>query len=159
VVVSARALSTLSCPKKRKNLTQKIKTSKALWLDGGKARALVLWRPLAGWADAVAAWARDAGMAGQVVTVDELATEEAKGTGEFFVFFFLASLDGEGGRKEKKKGPHSTTSRLSPPQNTNTHQNWRACPGSSSWRSSSSWRGGASPSAFVFVFFIGTVWV
>lgn len=48
----------------------------ALWLDGGKARALILWRPLAAWADAIAAWARAAGMAGQVVTVDELVDGE-----------------------------------------------------------------------------------
>lgn len=61
-------------------LEDMVTAGQALWLDGGRARALVLWRPLAGWADAVAAWARDAGMAGQVVTVDELATEEAAGT-------------------------------------------------------------------------------
>jgi hypothetical protein len=59
--------------------------SKALWLDGPKkARALILWRPLTAWADAIAAWAKEAGMAGQVVTVDELGAEEAKGTGVTF---------------------------------------------------------------------------
>ncbi len=53
-----------------------------LWLDGRQSRYLVLWRPLAAWADAIYTWARGAGLEDSVTTVDELsAGDEVAGTG------------------------------------------------------------------------------
>jgi len=52
------------------------------WLDAGQRRCLVLWRPLAGWADAIYGWARGAGLEDSVTTVDELSSgDEVAGTG------------------------------------------------------------------------------
>ncbi|KAK9819282.1 hypothetical protein WJX81_008499 [Elliptochloris bilobata] len=51
------------------------------WLDAGQRRCLVLWRPLAGWADAIYGWARGAGLEDSVTTVDELSSgDEVAGT-------------------------------------------------------------------------------
>jgi hypothetical protein len=121
----------------------------AIWLDdGGKARVLVLWRPLAAWADAVAAWAQGAGMAGQVITVDELATEEANGTGASFLFFFV---EGRGLDGERRTSTHSRNLHLPLSFFTQTS---RVYPASSSSKLSSSSKGGVSPSAFdLFLFF------
>lgn len=44
----------------------------------------MLWRPLAGWADAIYDWARGVGLEDSVTTVDEIsAGNEAAGTGDF----------------------------------------------------------------------------
>ena len=43
----------------------------------------MLWRPLAGWADAIYDWARSVGLEDSVTTVDEIsAGDEAAGTGD-----------------------------------------------------------------------------
>lgn len=52
------------------------------WLDPGQHRCLMLWRPVAGWADAIHAWARGAGLEDSVTTVEELSSgDEVAGTG------------------------------------------------------------------------------
>ena len=54
------------------------------WLDAGQRQCLVLWRPLAGWADAIYDWARGVGLEDSVTTVDEIsAGDEAAGTGDW----------------------------------------------------------------------------
>lgn len=52
----------------------------ATWLDNDTThrRALVLWRPLAEWADVLAGWARDGGHSGAVLTLDELAAPDSE---------------------------------------------------------------------------------
>ena len=55
-------------------LADAVAAGQARWLDDAdRRRALVLWRPLAEWADALAAWARSEGHTGAVLTLDELA--------------------------------------------------------------------------------------
>ena len=57
-----------------------VTAGQAAWLDGDTThrRALVLWRPLAEWADVLAGWARDSGHTGGVLTLDELTSPDSE---------------------------------------------------------------------------------
>ncbi|PRW58242.1 Vacuolar sorting-associated 25 [Chlorella sorokiniana] len=51
-----------------------VKAGSALWFDKSQRSALVLWRSIAEWADAIYTWARANGLEDSVVTVDEMQT-------------------------------------------------------------------------------------
>ena len=49
-----------------------VKQGSALWFDRSQRSALVLWRPVAEWADVIYGWARGNGLEDSVVTVEEM---------------------------------------------------------------------------------------
>lgn len=49
-----------------------VKAGSALWFDKSQRSALVLWRSIPEWADAIYSWARSNGLEDSVVTVDEM---------------------------------------------------------------------------------------
>ncbi|PSC67362.1 Vacuolar sorting-associated 25 [Micractinium conductrix] len=51
-----------------------VKQGSALWFDRSQRSALVLWRPVAEWADVIYGWARGNGLEDSVVTVEEMQT-------------------------------------------------------------------------------------
>lgn len=60
-----------------------VKAGSALWFDKAQRAALVLWRSVSEWADAIYGWARANGLQDSVVTVEEMqasAAGRARGT-------------------------------------------------------------------------------
>lgn len=49
-----------------------VKAGSAIWFDKSQRSALVLWRSIPEWADAIYQWARGCGFEDSVVTVEEM---------------------------------------------------------------------------------------
>jgi hypothetical protein len=55
----------------------------AQWLDNVKQQCLILWKKMGEWADTLYSFAREFGLQGSVMTLDELSSgDEVRGTGE-----------------------------------------------------------------------------